>query len=182
MDSSRTPQQPYHYQQNNSSPFTSRKKRRQGNHHQPRPPDTDQLRGVRGEEGEGEVREEEGDIRRGGGEEEEEEEGEEEEVRGEEEEDKMPPKMRKRWMHREAVALREMNGTGSALTSSSSSTSGRVELGIHGLHPGEGDAAGMDVDVVDVVGDKDGMTPVLGLGLVAVLTDFLFLFPQRRYG
>jgi hypothetical protein len=29
----------------------------------------------------------------------------------EEEEDKMPPKMRKRWMHREAVALRERYGS-----------------------------------------------------------------------
>jgi hypothetical protein len=35
----------------------------------------------------------------------------------------MPPKMRKRWMHREAVALREMYGSGSGSSGSSSSSS-----------------------------------------------------------
>jgi hypothetical protein len=51
-------------------------------------------------------------------------------------EDKMPPKMRKRWMHREAVALRETYGTPSmssnsnhGSTSSSSSVSGRTRSG-----------------------------------------------------
>jgi len=81
--------------------------------------------------------------------------GEEEPMEVEEEEDKMPPKMRKRWIHRSAEALkdsqtRSSESPGGSVVSLGSAVSGGIGLGIkmddHSGSGGDGESERMEID------------------------------------
>ena len=77
-----------------------------------------------------------------------------------ENEDSMPPKMRKRWMHRELESLRELNGNTSPSSSQCSNQSHVVRLS---ESPGSRSASAVSLGSPTIAPSK--LTKELGLGI-----------------